>query len=115
MATRKTPKAKATPETTSSITIDGAEIQVPILVSNMLRDQRQTIDYLEHILLLWHYKQYDPNKDEISKDKMDYQNEMAAFIQQFIKEWDKRIEAFKDFDKKAAENVEKALDKKETN
>ena len=69
MAKRKTPKAKATPNTTATVTIDGAEIQVPILVSNMLKDQRQTIDYLEHILLLWHYKQYGPNKDEISKDK----------------------------------------------
>ena len=85
MAKRKTPKAKATPNTTATVTIDGAEIQVPILVSNMLKDQRQTIDYLEHILLLWHYKQYGPNKD------------------------------FEDFDRKAAENVEKALDTKETN
>lgn len=103
MAKRKTPKAK-TKEGFANITVDGAEVQVPVLVERLLQDQRSTISYLEHILCLWSYKVYN-GEDNTSDDAISFLKEMNRFCEHQIPSYKERIEQFKETDKKIAEEV----------
>ncbi len=103
MAKRKTPKSK-TKEGFSNITVDGAEVQVPVLVERLLQDQRSTITYLEHILCLWSYKVYN-QEDTTSDEAVSFLKEMNKFIENQIPTYQDRIEKFKETDKKIAEEV----------
>ena len=105
MAKRKTAKLKKSlKEGFANITIDGADVQVPVLVERLLQDQRSTITYLEHILCLWNYKIYN-QEDTSSDEAISFMKEMNKFIENQIPSYKERIERFEETDKKIAEEV----------
>ena len=58
MAKRKTPKTNKE-KGLVKVTIDGVEITVPVLVKKLLDDQRSIVQYYEHLMSLWYYKEFD--------------------------------------------------------
>lgn len=99
MAKRKTPKTKLE-NGTVEITIDGAKVVVPVLVKKLLDDQRRTLTYFEHLLSLWHYKEYN------EETATEFAKELATFVQENITEFDERIKQFEKADKENLENSE---------
>tara|TARA_R110000824_G_scaffold366496_2_gene555166 strand:+ start:64 stop:396 length:333 start_codon:yes stop_codon:yes gene_type:complete len=98
MAKRKSPKKDSQ---TIELTIDGAKVTVPILVEKLLKDQKETIHYLEHVMCLWHYKVY--SKNGMKKGEPNYEKELASFIEQMVPTFEERSKLFKETD----ENNEK--------
>ena len=108
MAKRKTPKSQKPEATQQSgtveLTIDGANVTVPVLVERLLKDQREAIMYYEHVLSLWDYKVYQPNEKEILKNKNDYSNELHKFILELVPTYKERIEDFKKHEEQLKKN-----------
>lgn len=98
-----------------SVNIDGVDVNVPVLVDKLIKGQRDNVHYLEHVLCLWHYKHFTPNKDDISKDKSDYQNELAEFVEAYIPTMNDRIDSFKKADAEMKENSKETVDSTDIN
>tara|TARA_A100001201_G_scaffold112529_1_gene96386 strand:+ start:105 stop:410 length:306 start_codon:yes stop_codon:yes gene_type:complete len=96
MAKRKTPKTDKE-KGMVKVTIDGVEITVPVLVKKLLDDQRSVVQYYEHLMSLWHYKEFN---EETSSS---FAKELAAWIKDNTPSFEERIENFK---KRDEENLE---------
>ena len=110
MAKRKSSKKDSQ---TVELTIDGAKVIVPILVEKLLKDQKETIHYLEHVLCLWHYKSY--SKNGIKEGGPNYDNELAKFIEEMVPSFKERNKLFKETDQKNEKKDDDSLGDKKVN
>lgn len=102
MAKRKTPKVEKPQLETGNVEIqvDGAKVNIPVLVKRLLDDQRSSVQYFEHLLSLWYYKEY--NEDTAT----DFSKELARWTKENVQKFDERMEDFKKHDKENLENSE---------
>ena len=99
MAKRKTPKTKK--ETGMvEVKIDGVDVSVPVLVKKLLDDQRAVVQYYEHLMSLWYYKEYN---EETSSS---FAKELSSWIKDNTPGFEERIDSFKKRDEENLENNE---------
>tara|TARA_R100000988_G_C3862061_1_gene99774 strand:- start:157 stop:462 length:306 start_codon:yes stop_codon:yes gene_type:complete len=99
MAKRKTPKTKK--ETGMvEVKIDGVDVNVPVLVKKLLDDQRAVVQYYEHLMSLWYYKEYN---EETSSS---FAKELSSWIKDNTPGFEERIDSFKKRDEENLENNE---------
>ena len=99
MAKRKTPKTDKE-KGMVKVTIDGVEITVPVLVKKLLDDQRAVVQYYEHLMSLWYYKEFDEEKSS------SFAKELATWIKDNTPSFEERIDNFKKRDEENLESSE---------